>query len=117
MQEEYAAQGIQIVAVSANARELAERAVEEWGITRIPVGYGLSREQVREWGLYVSAAVKDTEPEWFTEPGLFVVRPDRTLYWSIVQTMPFSRPPGSALLNTLRFVIENDFPARGEVAP
>ena len=43
-------------------------------------------------------------------------RPDHTLYFAIVQTMPFVRPHFSELLTALDFVIAKDYPARGEVA-
>ncbi|ANM30650.1 alkyl hydroperoxide reductase [Acidobacteria bacterium Mor1] len=115
MLPDFRAAGIEPVAVSANTRELAERSVEEWELKGLTVGYGLSLEDADRWGLFVSAAVKDTEPERFTEPGLFFVRPDGTLYASSVQTMPFARPPAKNLLSFLQFVIENDYPARGEV--
>ena len=55
------------------------------------------------------------EPALFSEPGLFLVRPDGTLYWSAVQTMPFSRPHFADVLTALDFVIDKNYPARGEV--
>ena len=109
-------QGFRVVAVSANTEELAERTVEEWGLDSLTVGYGLGLEDAARWGLFVSSAASPAEPEHFVEPGLFLVRPDGTLYSSIVQTMPFSRPPGTTVLKTLAWIVENDYPARGEVA-
>ena len=106
--------GVQVVAVTSNAKELAEQSTREWGLDRLRVGYGLTIQNAREWGLFVSGAVKDTEPDHFTEPGLFVVRADGTLYSSSVQTLPFARPTGAQLLSFLEFVIEKDYPARGE---
>jgi len=32
------------------------------------------------------------EPDRFNEPGLYIVRPDGTLYWGATSTMPFGRP-------------------------
>jgi hypothetical protein len=55
------------------------------------------------------------EPPLFSEPGIFLVRPDRTLYFSSVQTMPFARPHLADILGALDFVIAEDYPARGEV--
>jgi len=43
----------------------------------------------------------------FIEPALFLVRPDRTLYYASVQSMPFGRPSFKA--------IARDTPARREV--
>ena len=55
------------------------------------------------------------EPALFSEPGLFLVRPDGILYFASVQTMPFARPHFSDILAALDFVIAKDYPARGEV--
>ncbi len=54
------------------------------------------------------------EPALFSEPGVFLVRPDGTLYWASVQTMPFARPHFKEVLSALDFVIKADYPARGE---
>lgn len=114
MLERFEERGIGVAVASANSRELAEQAASEWELDKLILGYGLTLEDAERWGLFVSAARKETEPDHFTEPGVFVVRPDGTLYASIVQTMPFSRPPASALFKSLEWVIENDYPARGE---
>lgn len=111
---EFEQRGIDVLAVSSNTRELAEKAVEEWGLNNLPVGYGLSIKEALQWGLFVSKAVKETEPAQFTEPGLFVIAPDRTLYASMIQTMPFSRPSARQLLNSLDYIVTNGYPARGE---
>ena len=55
------------------------------------------------------------EPSLFVEPGIFVVRPNQTLYFAIVQTMPFARPSFGNILKAIDFVIAKDYPARGEV--
>ena len=55
------------------------------------------------------------EPAIFSEPGLFLVRPDGTLYFGTVQTMPFARPAFDQILGALDFVIAKGYPARGEV--
>ena len=55
------------------------------------------------------------EPALFSEPGLFLIRPDRTLYFASVQTMPFARPHFADILAALDFVIAKNYPARGEV--
>lgn len=54
------------------------------------------------------------EPALFSEPGLFMVGPDRALYYGAVQKMPFVRPHFSELLGALDFAIEKNYPARGE---
>ena len=55
------------------------------------------------------------EPPLFSEPGLFLIRPDGTLYFGTVQTMPFARPTIPEIMGAIDFVIEKKYPARGEV--
>jgi hypothetical protein len=71
-------------------------------------------------GLYVSSGKGKTsvgveEPEYFVEPGLFLIRSDRTLYFATIQTMPFERPSFGDIVKAIDFVITKDYPARGEV--
>ena len=94
---------------------MAERA----GVSALRLGYGLDLATARAWGLYISAGRGTTsigieEPALFSEPGLFLVRADGTLYYMAIQTMPFARPPARELLAALDFVIKADYPARGE---
>lgn len=44
----------------------------------------------------------------------FLIRPDNTLYYGNVQTMPFARPIFSELLSAIDFALEKNYPARGE---
>ena len=52
----------------------------------------------------------------FVEPALFLIRPDRTLYYASLQSMPFGRPCFEEMLNGIEKSIVRDYPARGEVA-
>lgn len=56
------------------------------------------------------------EPSLFSEPGVFLIRPDQSVYWLSVQSMPFARPNFAEMVQALDFVIKNDYPARGECA-
>lgn len=116
---ELAERGVETIVISSDVEERARRAKEEWGIEETPVGYGLAIDKAREWGLYVSAGIGRTsagveEPVLFNEPGLFLVRPDRTLYASSVNTMPFARPNFGDLVKALDVILARDYPARGE---
>jgi len=106
--------GVAVVAVSTDGRERAEQTRADWGLEHLTIAYGLGIEQAREWGLFISAAIKDDEPALFAEPGLFLVRPDGTLYAASVQTMPFARPQFSEVLAAIGFINQKDYPARGE---
>jgi peroxiredoxin len=117
---EFAKRGVSVVAVSSDVAERAERSKQEWKLPNLRLGYGLPLEVARSWGLYISTSRGMTsagveEPPLFSEPGLFLIRPDRTLYFGNVQTMPFARPHFADVLNAIDFVVAKDYPARGEL--
>ncbi|WP_350335149.1 peroxiredoxin-like family protein [Coralliovum pocilloporae] len=117
---EFAKRGVQVVAISSDGAERAEQTKSEWGLNELDLGYGIDMATARQWGLYVSNGIGTTsigveEPGIFSEPGLFLVRPDGTLYFASVQTMPFARPHFAEILGALDFVLAKGYPARGEV--
>lgn len=116
---EFDRRGVSVFAASSDARDRAEQAKSGWGLANLRVAYGLSIEDARKWGLYVSRSKGATstgvvEPDLFSEPGLFIVRPDGNLYWGTTSTMPFGRPHFNEMLQSLDFVISKDYPARGD---
>jgi len=116
---EFAKRGVTAIAVSSDGVERARTMSEKISAAQLRIGYGVSLASARAWGLYISASRGKTsvgidEPALFSEPGVFLVRPDGTLYYGAVQTMPFARPGFSDLLGALDFVIANNYPARGE---
>jgi peroxiredoxin len=113
--------GVDVIAVSGDPADRADAAARDWGLERLTIGYGLGLDTARAWGLFVSAGIGRTssgleEPAHFPEPGLFLVKPDGTLYFASVQSMPFARPNVGEVLKAIDFVLERDYPARGEVA-
>jgi hypothetical protein len=94
--------------------ERAAKSQEEWELASLPIGYGLGIEAARQWGLFISRGIKETEPAEFAEPGLFLVRPDGTLYAASLQTMPFARPHFADVLAAIDFITKNAYPPRGE---
>ncbi len=115
---EFEKRGVQVVAISSDDGERAHAMADK---VKAKIGYGLSLKSARQWGLYISASRGKTsigieEPALFSEPGVFLVRPDGTLYYGAVQTMPFARPQFQDLLGAIDFAIANDYPARGEYA-
>jgi peroxiredoxin len=116
----FAGLGVDVIAVTNDPEDRAERAKAEWDVDDLSIGYDLDLNVARDWGLYISSGRGMTsagveETPYFVEPGLFLVRTDGTLYFASVQTMPFARPNFSEVLQALDFVLNNDYPARGEV--
>ncbi len=106
--------GVEVIAISGDTGERAEETKREWGLERLTLGYGQSVDSMREWGLFVSHAIKPAEPDHFGEPGLFLIRPDGTIYYEAIQSMPFGRPSFREMLSAIDFVLQNDYPARGK---
>lgn len=116
---EFEKRGVSILVASTDVRERAGQAKAQWGLANLKVGYGVSVDTARQWGLYISTGRGLTsagieEPPLFAEPGLFLVKPDGTLYWGSVSTMPFARPYFSEILQGVDFAISKNYPARGE---
>ncbi|WP_024480979.1 peroxiredoxin-like family protein [Cellulophaga baltica] len=111
--DKFIQRGVSVIAISADTEEVAKATYNEWEISDIPLGYGLPIEEAREWGLFISEGIKD-EPKHFTEPGLFLLTPEQTVYWEAIQSMPFGRPGFNDVLGGIDYILKADYPARGE---
>ena len=117
--DEFVHRGVGLCVASSDTRDRAEQTQSSWGLNRVNLAYALDIEKAREWGLYISSSRGTTsagiqEPARFSEPGLFLIRPDQTLYWGAVSTMPFARPHFGEILSGIDFALKNNYPARGE---
>lgn len=116
---EFEERGVKTVAISSDTEDRASQMAEKVGGSALRYGYGLPLTVAKEWGLYISTSRGTTsigieEPALFSEPGVFLVRADGTLYFASVQTMPFVRPHFKEMVGALDFVKANDYPGRGE---
>ena len=116
---EFKKRGVHVVAVSSDTAERGQAMAEKIQAAHLRIGYELSLPSARQWSLYISASRGQTsigieEPALFSEPGVFMVRPDGTLYYGSTQTMPFARPAFQDLLGAIDFAVAKDYPARGE---
>ena len=110
---EFEGAGIMVTAVSADPKEKAEADVMEHG-WRFPVGYGMTPEQMRDLGLYISEPRSPQETDRpFAEPGLFVVNPQGKMQIVEISNAPFARPDLPGILNGVKIIIEKNYPIRG----
>jgi peroxiredoxin len=121
LQPEFEKRGVQVIALSSDGRERAQAMADKLKAPDLRMGYDLGLANARQWGLYISTSRGMTsigieEAALFSEPGVFIVRPDSTLYYGAVQTMPFARPHFDELLAAIDFALAKDYPARGEYA-
>lgn len=117
---EFEKRGVTVIAISSDNAERAEKTKTEWSLPNLRLGHSLPLEMARRWGLYVSAGRGTTsigveEPSLFSEPGLFLVRPNGELFFGSVQTMPFARPHVVDLIGAIDFVVAKNYPGRGEI--
>lgn len=115
----FAERGVTTIAISTDGQNRTQQMADKIEAKVLRFGYDLSLQTARDWGLYISTSRGKTsigieEPALFSEPGLFMVTPEQTLYYGSVQTMPFVRPHFSELVAALDFAIKNNYPARGE---
>ena len=111
--DKFTEKGVNVIAISTDTEEVAKATYDEWDIANIPVGFEFPIEEARKWGLFISKGIKK-EPEYFCEPGLFLIQPDGTLYWESIQSMPFGRPNFNDVLAGIEYINNEGYPARGE---
>jgi peroxiredoxin len=92
LKDEFAKLNTEVVTLSADPAEKAAAHMEELQLT-VPVGYGLTPDQMRALGLYISNPRDANETDrQFAEPGLFVVNPDGLLQAVDRASAPWLRP-------------------------
>jgi peroxiredoxin len=121
LQAEFEQRGVKPIALSGDPPERARAMADKLMAPALRIGHSLPLAMARAWGLFISTSRGSTsigieEPALFAEPGLFLVRPDGTLYYGAVQSMPFARPHFDELLAAIDFALAKDYPARGEYA-
>jgi peroxiredoxin len=119
LQPEFATRGVKVIAVSSDTAERAQAMADKLQAPGLRIGHSLDLAAARDWGLYLSVSrgltsIGIEEPALFSEPAVYIVRPDGTLYWGAVQTMPFARPHFDEILGALDFALAKDYPGRGE---
>lgn len=115
MQTAFAAAGLTVWAVSADPieRATAQAAKQGWTLSILA---GLSEEEMRTLGLYISSPRSAAETDRnFAEPGTFVINPDGKVQIIDVSNAPFARPDPDSLLAGIAFVMAKHYPVRGMI--
>lgn len=111
----FADAGVDILAVSADAKHQLEAHLEKLTIS-FPIAYGLSEDAMKTLGLYISIPRSEQETDHhFAEPGLFVVNEKGQLHVVDISNNPFVRPELGALTRGLAWIRnpDNHYPIRG----
>lgn len=106
--------GIGVIAISMDDQERARRSAAEWNIGQLRLAYGLQEADARSLGLFISKAFLESDPRLFSEPGTYLVRPDRSLYACSISSLPVFRPPFSDIWTLLEVIRKWNYPARGD---
>ncbi|NJK27845.1 MAG: AhpC/TSA family protein [Coleofasciculaceae cyanobacterium SM2_3_26] len=105
--------GVEVIAISGDTHERAQKAKDDWGLQNLSIGYGNSMTAMQRWGLYVSRGAYDNEPPFFNEPALFLVRPDGILHYAVINSGPFGRPYIEDMIGGIDYIMTNNYPVRG----
>ncbi|WP_282095304.1 redoxin family protein [Epibacterium ulvae] len=115
LREGYSKIGIDIMAVSTDSEARATEQMSEVNPS-YPVGYGLTLDQARTLGLYISGVRNGMNVEApFAEPGFFIVNEEGNLQLVDTSNVPFARPDLQSVLNGLTWLRSQTtkFPVNG----
>ncbi len=112
---EFGARGVNVVAVSMDSEKRARLSRQKWELPDLTVGYALPEATARKWALYLSAGVRDGEPDLFSEPGLFLVDCNNDVYYAAINSNPWGRPYLPSFVKAVDYIVKSGYPARGEV--
>ncbi len=112
--------GVDYVIISADDKTRAMQMLQKVGSTELRYAYNLDIEKAKEWNLFISkgrgiTSIGVEELGFFPEPGLFLIKPDKTIFSAYIQSMPFARPQFKEIISSLNFIIEKNYPARGNI--
>ncbi|MGB2079256.1 MAG: peroxiredoxin family protein, partial [Vibrio sp.] len=106
---------IEVVAVSADSQAQASAHKEELQVS-FPIGYGLTLEDMKKLGVYISVPRSEQETDHdFSEPALFIVNEKGQLHVVDIANNPFIRPELEQLTKGLAWIKnpDNNYPIRG----
>ncbi|KAL4437183.1 hypothetical protein ABPG75_004322 [Micractinium tetrahymenae] len=116
-----------VVAVSADTRGKACSFVDDLrgavlavspdtraGRIGFKVAYGLTEDQMRRWGLYISRPLGPEESiNLFSEPALFLINPAGLLHVMVYSNASFARPDLKQIVQGIKMVQDRKQPIRG----
>ena len=77
--DQFRENGVSLVAISMDDHQRAQKATAECRVSNLEILYGLDVKLAEKWGLWLTSAIRQVEPEISSEPGLFWILPDQAL--------------------------------------
>ncbi|AIT82174.1 hypothetical protein JI59_21875 (plasmid) [Novosphingobium pentaromativorans US6-1] len=105
--------GIEVVTVSTDGIEEAQRLRLEHGLNRLAIGHGLRQDDIEACGLFASERVMNGVRQRFAEPALWLVRPGGQLYANFQSSMSCAPNDLNLLLEGIDTLAAHGFPDRG----
>lgn len=115
IQSDLESKGVNVIAVSMDSEVRARKSKMDWNIENVTLGYDMDADTASKWGLYLSEAISASETPLFSEPGLFLIKPDNEVYYANMSSNPWGRPFLSSFVQLMDFLKSSGYPARGEV--
>lgn len=108
--------GVDIIAVSGDSKTQLQAHSEQLTVS-YPIAFGLTEEQMKKLGLYISQPRSEQETDhYFSEPGMFIVNEKGNLQAVDISNGPLLRPELDVVVRGLTFVRSQDnYPIRGTV--
>lgn len=106
--EEVLNRNVNVIAVSVDTLDRARQMHDELALENLQLAHSLDLDVARRCGLYISEKRKESEMPMFTEPGIFLVRPDETLANAWISTYAFPRVPFEGILDAIDHVLSTD---------
>ena len=109
--------GVSVTAVSADSKEQLEEHMGKLAVT-FPIAYGLTEQQMKQLGLYISAPRSEQETDHnYSEPALFIINDQGILQAIDISNVPFLRPELDVVVRGITFIRSQEgYPIRGTVA-
>ena len=109
--------GVSVTAVSADSKEQLEEHMDTLAVT-FPIAYGLTEQQMKQLGLYISAPRSEQETDHnYSEPALFIINDQGILQAIDISNVPFLRPELDVVVRGITFIRSQEgYPIRGTVA-
>jgi len=102
----------QLILISADPKEKAKIFAEELNL-KSKIGYGLTIDQMRKLGLYLSEPRPNEVDYIFPEPGLFLINPKGKIHIIEISNAPFVRPDIDLIFRGINHIQKNNYPIRG----
>lgn len=112
---QFMTRNVEVIALSTDSEERAQQAADNWQLKKLRLGYNLSIEAARKLGLYISSARRENEMPYFSEPGIFLVEPEQTLFATWLASYPFARTQLDEIIRCIDLIVEKNLPVRGTV--